>query len=36
MICDQNKLLLCISNVEANKVIYNMQKTAKHEMYKEL
>jgi hypothetical protein len=32
MICDQNKLSLCISNVKANKVIYNMRKTAKHEI----
>ena len=32
MICDQNKLPLCISNVEMNKIIYNKRKTAKHEI----
>ena len=32
MICDQNKLPLCVSNIEINKVIYNKRKTAKHEI----
>jgi len=32
MICDQNKLPLCVSNVEINKTIYNNRKTAKHEI----
>ena len=32
MICDQNKLPLCISNIEINKEIYNGRKTAKHEI----
>jgi len=36
MICDQNKLPLCISNVDINRSIYNKRKTAKHEMYKRL
>ena len=32
MICDQNKLPLCVSNIEINKTIYNNRKTAKHEI----
>ena len=32
MICDQNKLPLCMSNIEMNKIIYNKRKTAKHEI----
>ena len=32
MICDQNKLPLCISNVDINRSIYNKRKTAKHEI----
>ena len=32
MICDQNKLPLCISNVDINISIYNKRKTAKHEI----
>jgi hypothetical protein len=32
MVCDQNKLPLCISNIETNRVIYNKRKTAKHEI----
>jgi len=32
MICDQNKLPLCVCNVEINRIIYNKRKTAKHEI----
>jgi len=32
MVCDQNKLPLCISNIEANRIIYNKRKIVKHEI----